>query len=99
MKNAEEESALISTQCKILTKLLSMETRRHFGRHCIRLPHWLPLQSCKLGASANSNDTDRFLRAGFWFSCKESYKTHTRIQGREQSSTGASCIPCLLFQL
>lgn len=101
MTNAAEESSLISSQCKILTKLLSMETRCHFSRRCVRLPYRLPLQSCKLRAAANSRDASCSLRASVWFSCKESYKTHTWARGRVKQDGcvmhSLSPFPALIF--
>lgn len=46
-KKCREESALISSPCEILTKLLSKETQRHFSKRCMRLPYGPPLASAK----------------------------------------------------
>lgn len=96
MKSGEEAPALISRQYKILTKLLRMETRRHFSRRCIRSPYWLPLPGCKLRASATVTTPSR--RQG-QVSAAPCRVLRTGMQGREQSSTAAARVPSLLFQL
>lgn len=74
----------------------SMERQRCSSRRCVRVPRWLPLRSCQLGAWANRKATNCSQRAGFWVPCKKSCPASAAVDLREMEVFGEEKrnLPC-----